>query len=315
MRLLGPTSSHLQLTHSARRANEAIMIKRGNAVAAALALNAAVWMGACGGNDSSNSATLGLSGGSPDDIQKAYCDKFAKELCAARTKCCTNLPPDGAFSCEQSVSIDCALSTSTELHDGWVFSSERIDATIQRLQTAAANCSAYRLPGDDDPFAQREVAIGGSCVFGSTSEPCAKGLGCVGSECTALLAEGAACSNSSTNPCASGLYCNRGVCASVGAKGEACGGIGAGSDGGCAAGLSCVPTDTNAATNGSVCAGPQAAGEPCNRNGDCASRSCPSNLCVACTTDASCGAGGRCTAGECTTVFDYCGADPSYYMR
>jgi len=272
-------------------------------------------MGACGGADEgSDSAALGLSGGgSQEDIQKAYCDKFSKELCAARTKCCTSVPPD-LVSCEQSVSIDCILSTGTQLHDGWVFSGERIDATLEALQTATANCGAYQLPQQRDAFAPQEVALGERCTPGATEEPCAKGLLCVDLECAEPLAKGATCSVSNDG-CGTGLFCSLGVCESVAALGQPCTGIGRGKGSGCVAGLSCVPTDTNALTNDKVCAELQAAGEPCSRPTDCASRSCPSNTCVACTTDASCGTGGRCNAGECSTVFAYCGEDPNYFER
>jgi hypothetical protein len=286
------------------------MIKRGNAVAAVWVLAAVGWMGACGGGDDggSDSATLGLSGGaSPADIQQAFCERFAKELCAARTKCCAELPPDGPFTCEESVNGACYLRMDSELHDGWVFSAERIDATLQRLQTAAANCGAYRLPDRGDPFAPQVLALGDNCTAGSRSEPCAEGQRCVASKCAELLDEGDTCSNSSANPCGSGLYCNRGVCESVAALGEPCQG-----SAGCEGSLRCVPTDTDLLTNGSVCDTLHVAGETCSGPADCAGRSCGSSTCGPCTTDASCGEDGRCIAGECSTVFNYSGEDASY---
>jgi hypothetical protein len=279
-----------------------------NAAAAAGLFALGAWIAGCGskGGDS-NAAVLGLSG-SPSDMADAYCTRFASDFCAARSKCCMNLAPDGAFTCEQSISIDCTLTLGTEQHNGWVLSADSIQASLDRLKRASDACSSYRLPADSEAFAPKELAPGASCP-GSRGETCPSPQGCVKSKCTDLAAQGDSCA--SNEACAAGLTCPSTTqkCQPLGKLGEAC----QVSDN-CAGALICAPTDTDALTNDRQCYERRAAGEPCGLKAECATNSCSGTTCDACT-DAACGAGGHCSGGACVYVFDQCSADPTYTQR
>lgn len=280
----------------------------GRAAAAAGVFALGSWIAGCGSKGGeSNAAVLGLSG-SPSDMAEAYCQRFASDFCAARSKCCMNLAPDGSFTCEQSISIDCGLTLDTQQHNGWVLSADRVQASLDRLKRASDACSSYRLPDEREAFAPKELTLGAFCP-GFMGETCPSPLGCVKSKCAPLAAQGDACSTSA--PCAAGLTCPRSTqkCQPLGKLGESCE---SGDD--CSGALVCSTTDTDALTNDRQCFETRAAGEPCQLNGECATNSCGGSTCNACT-DAACGSGGHCAGGACVYVFNQCSADPTYTTR
>jgi len=225
-------------------------------------------------------AVLGLRAATQDQIRDAYCKRYAEQLCAARTSCCSE-PSAQEAGCASDVETSCYLDTSNGTRDGAVFSSERVQQVFDQLKQAAdAPCGDYTLPQAPDPFAVVSVARGGNCAAPGRyrDAQCEAGTKCVSNVCTDAVAAGGACT--STAQCTEGTVCG-------GRSG-------------------CVPIQA-----------PRALGQACNLNSNCASGVCKASVCASCMVDADCvnfaGIITACVGGTCQGYFNACDDPPAYH--
>jgi hypothetical protein len=203
--------------------------------------------GAGSGSDAGGGAG---SGGDPmpDPMIAMLADRLSSATCEALADCVG----DEMLLAELIGGRDCEEITSGDLRNGElsavpsaieagriVYEASELEACAEDIAALGCDVRSQRWPASCELTLLGTVEAGGDCAIDQECAGdafCAQEDACPGA-CTALLAEGAACTNGDDDQCEDGLVCVAATdrCTALGALGSPCGG----SRAACAPGLVC----------------------------------------------------------------------------